>query len=116
VAFAIQVLVKGGFYGSAGVHGDDAAAELVHISADSVAVGAFVHDDARIGSQIGGQQRLGLIEVGDVRPGQQEAQRVTERIAGQVDLDGDCLSCRMQLLTLEIERPPASRTPAPLNF
>jgi hypothetical protein len=51
VALVIEVLVKGGLWGSAWMQGYDGdAAELVHISADGVAVVALVHD--RMGTDL----------------------------------------------------------------
>ena len=45
MAFTVEVLVKRGFLVSTGIHGYDGdATELVHISADGVAVVALVHD------------------------------------------------------------------------
>ena len=69
VAFTIEVLVKGGFFSSTWVQGYDGdAAELVHISADGVAVVALVHDDAGPTLKISGEQWLALTEVGHVGP------------------------------------------------
>ena len=71
VAFAIDVLVKGRRDGSSRVQGYDGdAAELVHISADGVAVVALVHDGVGAGAQMRLGQRLGLVESGDVRAGE----------------------------------------------
>lgn len=89
VAFAVDVLVKGGRDGSSWVQGYDGdAAELVHISADGVAVVALVHDGKGAGAQMALEQGFGLNEVGDVRAGEHEAQRITERVTGQMDLGG----------------------------
>ena len=68
----------------AGYDGD--AAELVHISADGVAVVSLVHDGEGGGVQVDFEQGLGLIEVGHVCAGEHEAQRVTEGVARHVDL------------------------------
>jgi len=51
---------------------DSDASELVHISADRVAVVSFVHDRNGIGLEVGFEQAFGLIKVRDVGSGQDE--------------------------------------------
>ena len=54
MTLAIEVLVKGGLLGSAWMQGYDGdAAELVHISADGVAVVALIHDRMGTGLEVG---------------------------------------------------------------
>lgn len=87
VALAIEMLVKGRFFRPAGVYGYDGdAALLVHISTDGVAVVALVHDDLGAGPQVCAQERQALVEVRDIGPGKDEAQGITQRIAGEMDL------------------------------
>ena len=89
VAFTIEMLVKVGFFGSAGVYGYDGdAAELVHISADGVAVVALVHYDKSVRFEVCLQQRFALIKVGNVGASEDETERITQSIAGQMDLGG----------------------------
>jgi len=86
VPLAIEMLVKGWFYRSAGVDGYDGdAAELVHISADGVAVVALVHDGESVWPEMGLEEWLALVEVRDVRAGEDETQRIAQGIAGEVD-------------------------------
>ena len=86
VAFAIEVLVKGRFFGSAIAYGyDGGAAELVHISTDGIAVVALVHDRVGLGFEVGAQERFTLIVVGDIGAGEQEAQRIAQGVTGQMD-------------------------------
>ena len=81
------MLVKGRFYRSAGVHGYDGdAAELVHISTDGVAVVALVHDGESVWPEMGLEEWFALIEIRDVRAGEDETQRVAQGIASEVDL------------------------------
>src|SRR5882762_9213215 len=76
---AVEMLVKGGFLRSAGVYGYDGdAAELVHISTDGVAVVALVHEGEGLRTKVGLEQRLALVEVGDVGAGKDEAHRVAQ--------------------------------------
>ena len=71
----------------AGVHGYDGdAAELVHISADGVAVIALIHQDVGARPQPRAQQGFVLVEVRDVRPGEDKAQGIAEGVAGQMNL------------------------------
>lgn len=89
MALGIEVLVESGFLCSAGVHGYDGdAALLVHISTDGVAVVALVHEGERAGPQVLAQQGLGLIVIGDIGAGEDEAEWITQSIAGEVDLGG----------------------------
>lgn len=84
------MLVKRGFLISTGIYGYDGdAAELVHISADGVAVVALVHDGEGLRLEMSFEQGFALIEVGDVGPGENKAQRVTERVAGEMNLGGE---------------------------
>lgn len=86
VAFTIEMLVKVGFFGSAGVYGYDGdATELVHISADGVAVVALVHYDKSVRFEVCLQQRFALIKVGNVGASEDETERITQRIAGEVN-------------------------------
>jgi len=72
---------------SAVAHGYDGdAAELVHISADGIAVVALVHDRIGLRFEVGAQERFALIVVGDIGTGEQQAQRIAECVTGQMDL------------------------------
>jgi len=89
VAFAIEMLVKGGFLNSARMQGYDGdATELIHTSANGVAVVALVHDGVGGRLQMSAQERLGLVEVGDIGAGENKAERIAECVARQVDLGG----------------------------
>ena len=68
---------------------DGDAAELVHISADGVAVVAFVHDDVGTRAQVGTQEGLGLVEVGNVGAGENEAEGITQGVAGEMNFGGE---------------------------
>lgn len=53
VSLAIEMLVKSGFLRSARMQGyDGVAAELVHLSADGIAVVALVHDGEGVFAQV----------------------------------------------------------------
>lgn len=87
VTFVIQMLVKGRFLAPVGMYGyDGGAALLVHISTEGIAVVAFVHDDRGAGPHMGAHQRFGLVDVGDVGASQDKSQRITQGVAGHVDL------------------------------
>lgn len=89
VTFVIEMLVKVGFGGTIGLRGYDGdSAELIHKSADRVAVIPFVHDGEGVWLKVRFEQGFGLIKVGDVGPGDDEPQRVAERVAGQMNLGG----------------------------
>jgi len=83
----VEMLVKERFFRSAVAHGyDGGATELVHISADGIAVVALVHDRAGVGFEVGAQQWFALIVVGNVGAGEEETQRIAQRVTGQMDL------------------------------
>lgn len=89
MAFAIEMLVKGRFLASAGVGGyDGGGTMLIHTRSDIIAVIALVHDRGRAGFEMFVEQGLALIEVGDIGPGEDEAQGIAQGIAGKVDLGG----------------------------
>ena len=87
VAFAIEMLVKSGFGSTIGFWGyDGEAAELVHKSADGVAVVSFIHEGMGSWLEVLAQERFGLIEIGDVGGGEDDAEWVAEGVAGDMDL------------------------------
>src|SRR5690606_21121557 len=86
MAFTIEMLVKGGFLRSTREQGYDGdAAELVHISTDGVAVVALVHNGAAAFFKVSRQEGFALVEVRHVRCGDDEAKRVAQGIARQMD-------------------------------
>ncbi len=87
VALAIEMLVKGWFSHTIVPRGYDGdAAELVHISADRVAIVSLVHDSAARRAQVFMQKGLSLIEVCYVGSSKDEPEWIAEGIAGKVDL------------------------------
>lgn len=71
------------------MQGDDGdTAELIHTGPNGVAVVTLVHDGVGGGLQMRPQERLGLVEVGNIGAGENETEGIAERIAGQMDLGG----------------------------
>jgi len=87
VTLVVEMLVKWRFFRSAVAYGyDGGATELVHISADGIAVVALVHNRVGMGFEVGTQEWFTLIVVGNVGAGEQEAQRIAQRVTGHMDL------------------------------
>lgn len=90
VAFAIEMLVKSGFGSTIGFRGNDGeAAELVHKSADVVAVVTFIHEGMGSWLEVLAQEWFSLIKIGDVGGGEDETKGVAEGVAGNMDFGGE---------------------------
>jgi len=86
VAFVIEMLVKGRFFGSTGISGyDGGAAELVHISTDGIAVVALIHDGPALRLEVCMQEGFALVIIGNVGCRQQEALGIAEGVTGQMN-------------------------------